>query len=229
MQASEKSNTVKSAGQVAFHVSFDGEAGGTPRIMIIGNSITRHAPSPSIGWYHDHGMAASAKERDYVHVFMREVRKRQPNAVFCIVQAAVWESSYTSCNYDEYFAAAKGFHPDTVITALSGNIRAELFEHDAFIREMGAFHAYLTDGGSPRFIQASTFFGNEEKCRAIRDYMSAVGGTYVDIGEIAKDEANLAIGQYEHKGIQVHPGDRGMALIAERLLEAYFGRKIYNG
>lgn len=37
------------------------------RLLFAGNSITRHGPAPEIGWDHDHGMAASGPDHDYVH------------------------------------------------------------------------------------------------------------------------------------------------------------------
>lgn len=39
------------------------------------------------------------------------------------------------------------------------------------------------------------------------------------VSDILQDEKNRTIGLFEHQGIQGHPGDRGMKLIAERFLE----------
>lgn len=218
----ESKNTVEAKDQISFHVAFEGKPDGSPRIMFIGNSITRHEPAPHIGWCHDHGMAASKKENDYVHRVIGAVQEKYPDAAFCIVQAAIWEMNYTSCNYDDYFALAPGFHPDFVLTAISANIKSEAFEHDTFIREMGKLHAYLTDGNGAKMIQASSFFNNEIKTAAIRDYVEKIGGDFVFISDIPEDESNLAIGQYEHYGVQHHPGDKGMECIANRMLEKLF-------
>ncbi len=218
----ESGNTVEAKNQISFHVAFEGKPDGSPRIMLIGNSITRHEPAPHIGWNHDHGMAASKKENDYVHRVISAVQKKHPDAAFCIVQAAVWETMYTSCNYDEYFALAKDFHPDFMLTVISANIKSDLFEHDAFVREMGKLHEYLSDGNGAKIIQSTSFFNNEVKTAAIEDYVKRVGGDLVYISDLPSNDENLAIGQFEHYGVSHHPGDKGMERIAERLLEKLF-------
>ena len=38
------------------------------RILFLGNSLTLHGPREEIGWKHNWGMAASAPERDFVHL-----------------------------------------------------------------------------------------------------------------------------------------------------------------
>lgn len=68
-----KENTVSAKGQLVNSDSlrFYGDENAKIKILIVGNSITRHGVLPSIGWYHDFGMAASAEENDYVHLLMK--------------------------------------------------------------------------------------------------------------------------------------------------------------
>jgi hypothetical protein len=49
-----------------------------------------------------------------------------------------------------------------------------------------------------------------------------VGGTFVDISALSKDEKNYARSErpYKHAGVAHHPGDRGMAAIAEEIMKA---------
>ena len=213
----ESKNTVDGKNQLSQHVYLYGDAEkGSPRIMIMGNSITRHGYLPSIGWYGDWGMAASCEEKDYAHLLMARVWERCPDACFAVVQAAVWEVSYTSCNYDEYFSEVKDFKPDIIVCAISANIRD--FRREDFLREMKSLHDYL-GGDSYRLIQTTSFFNNEEKTAAIEEYVRQERGELVHIEDLCQDEKNLAIGLFEHAGVQHHPGDAGMAAIADRIFE----------
>ncbi len=215
----EKKNTVKGEGQMVYNVFFDGAPKASPRILIMGNSITKHEPLAEIGWYNNWGMAASSQEKDYVHRLMTKIRERRPNATFCIVQAAVWEVSYTDCDFDKHFADAKDFCPDIIVCAISSNIRDELFDHDAFMVNMGKLHDYLGMRDGVRLVQTTSFFNNERKNAAIKDYVAGRGGDLVYISDLPSDPSNLAIGEYEHEGIQHHPGDKGMEEMASRIFE----------
>ena len=217
----ESKNTVDSKGQVSEYVYFDGEPDGSPRVLIMGNSITRHSPLADIGWGGDWGMAASKKELDYVHVLMAKIRERVPRATFCVVQGAVWERSYRSFDPDAYYSEARDFRPDIIVTAITANIPDAEFECDAFFSAMGEFHDYfgMSALGS-KLVQTSSFFNNQKKSEAIKKYVEARGGRYVYISDLPSDPRNLAIGEHWHDGVQHHPGDRGMREIAERIFEA---------
>ena len=64
------------------------------RVLFVGNSVTLHGPSEPIGWFGDWGMAASGKEKDYVHLVEDHIKTKYPNASFCICNAADWERGY---------------------------------------------------------------------------------------------------------------------------------------
>ena len=75
-------------------VSFEGIGQAGIRVLFLGNSITRHGIKREIGWHFDHGMAASAREKDYVHLLMAQIRSVHADASFCICQGAEWERRY---------------------------------------------------------------------------------------------------------------------------------------
>lgn len=87
------------------------------RVLILGNSITRVRPTPDIGWTGDCGMAASAPEKDYVHLFLDGLCKqtgRRPEA--CVVTIADFERQF-----DTYDIAA----------TLKAEIKKGYASHDA--------------------------------------------------------------------------------------------------
>lgn len=214
----EKLNTVDGNKQVRENVFFEGKPDGSPRIMILGNSITYHEPKPDIGWHGCWGMAASAKENDYVHKVIAEVRAIYPDAAFCIVQGSVWEVNYTDCSYEENFAQVKDFAPDILISSLSANIPDSKFENKAYKENLKKLHCYLSTNKT-KIFQLSAFFGNPDKNAAIKEYCDEENAHIVWVSDILQNVENRATGMFEHKGVQVHPGDKGMKLIAERILE----------
>ena len=77
-------------------------------------------------------------------------------------------------------------------------------------------------GENTKIIESSAIFGSEKKNKAITEYVEENENVYLAyVTDILQDERNRAIGLFEHEGIQGHPGDRGMKLIAERFLEKF--------
>jgi len=219
----ESKNTVKSENQVSEYVfRNDDDMNGTPRILFLGNSITRHEPAPEIGWYGDWGMAASSAEKDYVHLCKNAILENYPNAAFCMVQGSVWERSYRGCDFDEYFKDAKDFNPDVIICLISENITNEDFDADVFIEQFHNLHNYLSGNNkNTKIIVASNFFNNEAKSEAIEAYAEKYNASFVYVSDLIKDKENLAKG-YKHEGIKIHPGDKGMEVIASRIMKEFF-------
>lgn len=89
-----RENTVSSKGQVGNAQSLFGEKNSGKKLLFLGNSITRHSPAPQIGWNGDWGMAASSREKDYVHQTMKKVRTVAPDASFLVAQIALWEREF---------------------------------------------------------------------------------------------------------------------------------------
>lgn len=212
-------NTVPRENQTARAVYFLEEGNGRPRIAFIGNSTTLHNPKPDIGWYGSWGMAASCAENDYLHIIMSKIREKYPEASYCILSGARWERNYRNIDLEENFHEAKKFEPDIIITAISGNIKNDEFEHDVFKTEMKKFHDYLVNGREGvKIYQCTTFYRSELKIRGIKEYCEENGVKFVDISDIQDDRSNCAFDKFEHNGVGGHPGDKGMRIMAERFL-----------
>lgn len=212
----EKQNTVPATNQVNNNIFFEGSSDGAPKVMFIGNSIAYHGIKEEIGWHGRWGMAASEKNNDYVHLIIQYIQNKFHNASFCIVQAACWERSYKDCDYDSNFELAKNFNPDIIICNISENIQMEDFDKETFKTNLRKLHTYLSGNNkNVKILQATSFFNNEVKTRAIEEYGQENGITIVNISDISKHKKNLAYEEFEHKGIQVHPNDLGMKCMAE--------------
>ena len=123
-----KANTVSAENQLesSQYVKIT-ENGGKLKILFAGNSITRHAPAPEIGWYGDWGMAASSEDNDYVHQFVRMFSQKYGEVDYCVAQCSKWESDYTNGKevLNRYYKKARDFKADIVIVRLGENINRE--------------------------------------------------------------------------------------------------------
>lgn len=219
MENLENKNTVQSKNQVSNYMYFEGTENSSKRIMFIGNSITWHGPAPHIGWYGDWGMAASAREKDYVHLIMKYIKEKYPDAYFCVIQAAEWERNYKECKLDELFSEAKSFMPDIIITRLSENIFAEDFDCNLLVEKMNELHKYFAyEKDEVKILVTSNLFNNQIKDEALKKYAERFAAEYVYIDDYCKNEDNKAL-EFEHEGVRLHPGDKGMRFIADRIID----------
>lgn len=199
------------------------------RVAFLGNSITLHGACPSIGWTNEWGMAASAAEKDYVHLVTRGVERHFARPASVMVRnLADFERNFRTwsmTNLDEVVA----FDPQVLVIALGENApnlpdeaaRKDFYE--AFRRLIGTF----LDGRrlKPLAVVRGVIWANEAKDAAMADAADDYGIPFVraDIGGQPGMDAKDA--GFSHPGVAAHPGDRGMAEIAARILEGLFPTK----
>ncbi len=209
-------NTVKADNQldITDYITFDGDRG--VKIMIAGNSITRHGPSAEIGWNNDWGMAASSLETDYVHILMKKVCEKT-DARFCINQVSKWEQNYKSPDdIIPLFTAARDFEADIIIVRFIENCKPREFDRDIFEREFDRFIKFLDKTGKARIIISTAFWKHPgDECLA--EYAERNGYPFVALNDLGADSKMRADGLFEHAGVAWHPGDLGMKNIADRI------------
>lgn len=215
-----QNNTVSSQGQIKNkYVSFGGDADAGMRILFIGNSITRHELAPHIGWNLDCGMAASAIEKDYVHVTVAELKKRFGKARYCIAQLAVWERDYCNQELLETFFEARDFNADIVVVRIGENIHCKEQDGAALADAFEKMVRFLAPKDGCRIIFTELFWRSKTINAAIAEACNRIGGIPVALSDLGDDPTMKAIGQFEHKGVALHPSDKGMKHIAMRILE----------
>ncbi len=198
---------------------------GFQRVLILGNSITLHGPKPSIGWTSNWGMAASAPEKDFVHIVARSLAGPAGNAPQLMVKNIVaFERQYASYDVADKLKEGLAFQADLVILAIGENTHG-LNTPEAraqFEKSVEKLLQELKAASQPTIIVRSCFWPNRDKDQALKQACQAVGGTFVDISALSKNKANFARSEREfaHAGVAGHPGDRGMQAIADAILTA---------
>lgn len=214
-------NTVNAQGQLTDSASvrfFDAQNTGK-RIMFAGNSITLHGVLKEIGWNNEWGMAASAAQNDYVHILMRKVKEREPQAAFCICQVAAWESNYKN-GKEKYplYEKARAFNADIIIMRFVENCPGKDFDGAVFKKEMSELLKYLNPSGKAKIIMTTGFWHHPGDSQII-DYGKENGFPVVTLGDLGEDDKMMAKGLFTHSGVAMHPGDLGMKNIGDRIFE----------
>lgn len=189
------------------------------RIMFAGNSITLHGVKEDIGWKNEWGMAASQKEKDYVHLVMSDVQKKEPDASFCICQVANWEVNYKNgSKVHDLYEVARDFEADIIIMRFVENCRADGFDEHVFKVELNKFINYLNPQNKAQIIFTTSFWRHPGD-DAIRQIAAQRGCALVELGDLGENDEMMAKGLFWHEGVAMHPGDKGMEVIAKRILE----------
>lgn len=198
------------------------------KILFLGNSITWHTPAPNIGWEGDWGMAASSRDKDFVHRVLAGIEAetgKKPQAK--IKNIAAFEQKFETYDLQKELKEELAFGADLVIVAIGENVPQLTSE------EMkGKYEARLTqllqmlqEASHPVLVTRSSFWPEAIRDTILQSACRKVGGVYLDISALAKDEANFARSErdYSHAGVASHPGDRGMQALADALLAGLRG------
>lgn len=197
----------------------------TQKVLFVGNSITKHGPKADIDWHGNWGMAATSAEKDYVHLVTQALAAKQGAPPEIMVKnVADFERNHVGYDIVSKFADAAAFKADLIILCIGENVAAlKTPEAQAKYQErVTDLLKTLKANPQAAVIVRSSFWANTAKDAAMRQACEAVGGTFVDISVLSKDEKNYARSErpYKHAGVANHPGDRGMAAIAEAIVKA---------
>ena len=113
------------------------------KLLCIGNSITLHAPNTELGWHGNWGMAASAQERDYVHLLAKKLEAAGKTIYLLPVNFVTLErepESFSPALLEEWIA----FVPDAVVIRLGENVPGPE-KYDDYIPDPLLRRAYAAD------------------------------------------------------------------------------------
>jgi len=185
------------------------------RILFVGNSVTRHAPKPKIGWLNDCGMAASSIDRDYVHLLEKKVQAICPDAAFAILQVSGFEKHFDTFDVARKYTKAAAFRPDVVIIFLGANMpRGYEKDRKSYAKTFSAAYEELRNtlvSQNPRakVIHVGGFYIRPAIDQEKQEVSAKYHDLFVPMEEVRNNRANY--GRFNH------PGDAGMAAIAETI------------
>jgi len=195
-------------------------------ILILGNSIVAHDPAPEIGWEYDWGMAASARDSDFVHILEKEIHGIDKSIKVSWGNLSVYENNYETYNL-EMLSDYKNMKPDMIILKISENVKYTEGMDDKFIKSYGDLLDYLAPSDSVKRIIVEGFWPTPVN-GMIKEYAMAKDYTFVPLADLFEnDKTNAAIGLFEHEGVSNHPSDKGMRNIARRIWENISGELIH--
>lgn len=199
-----------------FKIHEEGER--SMRVLFIGNSITLHEVAKSIGWLNNWGMAASAEDKDYVHLVVQALKEKYGRVSYAVCNASDWEFNYWKDESLERFLPLKNFNADIIVFRIGENVnREQLGCHSyktAFEKFVNTLKKEKTD-----IVITNTFWAYDAISLPMEQVAKENGYTFVELSDLGFHDENKAIGLFEHKGIASHPGDLGMQRIAQRILE----------
>lgn len=186
------------------------------KVLILGNSIVAHDPAPEIGWYHDWGMAASARDSDFVHILSSNIHELDTSVIILSGNLSVYENNYDTYDVGQLIDY-RNFNPDMLILKISENVTYQEGMEQTFISSYDKLLKYLAPSDSTVKIIVEGFWPTPVN-DMIKRYASNNNLTFVKLADLYEnDKTNSAIGLFEHEGVGRHPSDKGMRNIADRI------------
>jgi len=200
----------------------EAQAAQVKKAVFLGNSITKHGPLAKIGWAGDWGMAATALEKDYVHLVVAHLSKAQGGVApdFRVVNIAEFERNYESYDLAKNLKDVIDFQPDTVILAIGENVpELKTPENRESFKQRTIQLLTLLKGSGAQLYVRSSFWAGGVKDALLKEAATATGAHFVDISTLGKDESLYARSERKiaHEGVARHPGDKGMQAIADAI------------
>lgn len=187
------------------------------RMLVIGNSIMSHGPAPDLGWFNNNGMAASAPEKDFVHLLTGRLRAFYPDMTVTLQSGGNFERQFGTASYsfDEFKESLQQVQPDLIVVRLGENIDDSQVPNRGFETQLRQLLNGLASYGQPVRVVCTTSVWEKPQADAIiRKVTTEQGHALVDLSCMVGQSQYFA-GQYKNLGVAAHPNDAGMQRIAD--------------
>lgn len=188
------------------------------RMMVIGNSIMSHGPAPDLGWFNFNGMAASAPEKDYVHLLTAKLNGLRDGVQTKLVSGGAFERQFGQSGYSvtEFLTPLQEFKPDIIFVRIGENMDEGSVQQNNLVGNLRVLFDFLKqNAGGPVQIICSTSVWNRPQADAvIRQVAAEKGIPLADLKSMVGNPSYFA-SQYANAGVAAHPNDAGMQRITD--------------
>ena len=203
-----------------------GESG--TNYLAIGNSITLHGLA-TYWWDDDRGMAASADEKDYVHLVGQYLEQSSDSVTIHSINLSSWEVN--GSDRAEFLELLNPYLSPSinVITIQLGENASNL---DTWESDYEELINYVKQGApNAKIYVIGDFWSNGNRDAEKEQAAIVCGVTYVSLDGIKDnkeyyssigtevEDSDGKLHAIDHQGVASHPGDKGMEAIANRVIE----------
>ena len=209
------------------------------RGVVIGNSITLHAPSIDFGWFNTNGMAASQPNEDYVHKIETALKLKNPafellamgsgaslEGIYNSLDTSAVNNNITNIRYDitKRYGSEK---LDLFILSISENVANSTFNEAKFRAMLSKLMASLADKlmpGATIIFRNGLWVDHDKADLVLRNYAQENGYKFADMSDLAEKRVNGVLfwqyyaNSFQNNGVRRHPNDLGHSVIAARFL-----------
>lgn len=225
----EQLKVMNSVANPSFIDTCNNQTGKSFKLLVIGNSLTRHGIAENIGWTRISGMAATSVRNDFVHLLFYKIENLLPSRKICLrmTNFADFERNYNTFDFKATDNLVN-YQPDVIVFQLGENVSfnttntTSLFE-SKYIELINCFKK----NENPIIICTTPFFPSAEKNQIIEQVVLKTKSYLADLSHLplldkenyAKDEKDYKgnRSEWKNEGIGIHPGDYGMKNIAQEL------------
>ncbi len=198
------------------------------RILFLGNSLTLHGPLPEIRWTGNWGMAASARDKDYVHLLTAAINARtggklivgpppvdgKKNAENVLNIAGIFEQGYATYQASK-IQKQLDWKADIVVLQFGENVPAKGFDSDKFHKGLKALLNDLKKSSNPHIFVTSNILWANPGLDDIKRKVCAEDPDRRSFVDISAYRLNIKV-----NGPVGHPSDAGMKVIADTVFAA---------
>ncbi len=194
----------------------------------IGNSLTLHGKC--VYWWRECGMAATDEKHDYVHLVTDALEKKYDTAVNAkTYNFFAWEQAETRdallSQLDEFLAQS----PDVITVQLGENVGTD--NRATLEADYVKLLQYIKEKCPAAKLIVLGDFWETDRDDMRRSAAQTCGVAFADILPRVTPDSRAGLytkvfgddGEWhviEHEGVAAHPGDAGMAMIAQTIIEA---------